>query len=182
MKRLQCHHCGFTTVLPKSCSECGAEESFKACGPGIERLVEEAEALFPDRRIAMMASDTISSPRAAAEFVAAMDRGEIEILIGTQIVAKGYHFPNLTLVGIVDADLGLAGGDLRAAERTYQLLSQVTGRAGRESSTGKVYLQSYLPEHPVIEAIARQEGEAFLSWRRRGGRAPECPLMAGWQR
>lgn len=175
MKRLQCHHCGFTTALPKNCSECGAEESFKACGPGIERLVEEAEALFPDRRIAMMASDTISSPRAAAEFVAAMDRGEIEILIGTQIVAKGYHFPNLTLVGIVDADLGLAGGDLRAAERTYQLLSQVTGRAGRESITGKVYLQSYLPEHPVIEAIAKQEGEAFFKLEAEGRESAGMP-------
>ncbi|MDF2366420.1 primosomal protein N' [Sneathiella sp.] len=175
MKRLQCHHCGFTTGLPKSCSECGAEDSFKACGPGIERLVEEAEALFPGRRIAMMASDTISSPRAAAEFVAAMDRGEIEILIGTQIVAKGYHFPNLTLVGIVDADLGLAGGDLRAAERTYQLLSQVTGRAGRESIAGKVYLQSYLPEHPVIEAIARQEGEAFFKLEAEGRESAGMP-------
>ncbi|MBO0332417.1 primosomal protein N' [Sneathiella sp. CAU 1612] len=175
MKRLQCHHCGFTSALPKCCSECGAEESFKACGPGIERLVEEAEALFPGRRIAMMASDTISSPRAAAEFVAAMERGEIEILIGTQIVAKGYHFANLTLVGIVDADLGLAGGDLRASERTYQLLSQVTGRAGRESSSGTVFLQSYLPEHPVIEAIARQEGEAFFKLEAAGRESAGMP-------
>ncbi|WP_339634203.1 primosomal protein N' [uncultured Sneathiella sp.] len=161
--RLQCHHCGYTTTLPKSCSECGAEGSFKACGPGIERLSEEAESLFPGRKIAMMASDTVSSPRAAAEFVGAMERGEIEILIGTQMVAKGYHFPNLTLVGIIDADLGLAGGDLRAAERTYQLLSQVTGRAGRESLLGKVYLQSYLPEHPVIEAIVHQQSSDFFA-------------------
>ena len=129
----------------------------------------------------MMASDTISSPRAAAEFVAAMDRGEIEILIGTQIVAKGYHFPNLTLVGIVDADLGLAGGDLRAAERTYQLLSQVTGRAGRESITGKVYLQSYLPEHPVIEAIAKQKARHFSSLRLKDGKVPGCHRMVAWR-
>ena len=173
--RLQCHHCGYTAALPKSCSECGAEDSFKACGPGIERLSEEAEILFPDRKIAMMASDTISSPRAAAEFVAAMDRGEIEILIGTQIVAKGYHFPNLTLVGVVDADLGLAGGDLRAAEKTYQLLSQVTGRAGRESSPGKVFLQSYLPEHPVIEAIVRQKGDDFFALEAAGRESAGMP-------
>src|SRR5690606_7578604 len=160
INRLQCHHCGYSTRLPGACDACGAEESFKPCGPGIERLSEEAASLFPERRVAMMASDTITSPRAAAEFVAAMDRGEIDILIGTQIVAKGYHFPNLTLVGVIDADLGLTGGDLRAAERTYQLLSQVMGRAGRESIRGKVYLQSHLPEHPVIAAIVHQESEA----------------------
>ncbi|MZR29434.1 primosomal protein N' [Sneathiella litorea] len=175
MNRLQCHHCGYSTVLPKSCSECEAEESFKACGPGIERLVEEAEALFPDRKIAMMASDTISSPRAASEFVAAMESGEIEILIGTQIVAKGYHFPNLTLVGIIDADLGLSGGDLRAAERTYQLLSQVTGRAGRETNPGTVYLQSYLPEHPVIDAIVHQQGDDFFALEAEGRESAGMP-------
>jgi primosomal protein N' (replication factor Y) len=163
INRLQCHHCGYTAMMPKSCDECGAEDSFKPCGPGIERLSEEAANLFPDRKVAMMASDTLNSPRAAAEFVAAMDRGEIDILIGTQIVAKGYHFPNLTLVGVIDADLGLAGGDLRAAERTYQLLSQVTGRAGREAARGRVYLQSHLPEHPVIDAIVHQQGEAFFA-------------------
>lgn len=173
--RLQCHHCGYTAVSPKSCVECGAEDSFKACGPGIERLSEEAEILFPGRRIAMMASDTVASPRAAAEFVAAMERGEIDILIGTQIVAKGYHFPNLTLVGIIDADLGLAGGDLRAAERTYQLLSQVTGRAGRESSPGKVFLQSYLPEHPVIEAIVRQQSDDFFALEAAGRESAGMP-------
>jgi primosomal protein N' (replication factor Y) len=117
----------------------------------------------------------VTSPRAAAEFVAAMECGDIEILIGTQIVAKGYHFPNLTLVGVIDADLGLAGGDLRASERTYQLLSQVTGRAGRESLRGKVYLQSYLPEHPVIDAIVRQEGEAFFALEAAGRESAGMP-------
>ncbi len=162
--RLQCHHCGFSSRSPDTCPECEATESFKACGPGIERLAEEAEQLFPDARITMMASDTITSPRAAAEFVAAMERGEIDLLIGTQIVAKGYHFPNLTLVGVIDADLGLAGGDLRASERTFQLLSQVAGRAGRESLPGRVILQSHLPEHPVINAIVKQESEAFFAF------------------
>ena len=174
-RRLQCHHCGFSAKSPKACPECDAEDSFKACGPGIERLMEETEILFPDRKIAMMASDTVTSPRAAAEFVAAMERGDIEILIGTQIVAKGYHFPNLTLVGIIDADLGLAGGDLRASERTYQLLSQVTGRAGRESMRGRVFLQSYLPEHPVIEAIVRQEGDAFFALEAAGRESAGMP-------
>jgi len=164
VRRLQCHHCGYRSKSPENCPECDAEGSFKACGPGIERLAEEAELLFPDHKIAMIASDTVTSPRAAAEFVAAMESGEIDILIGTQIVAKGYHFPNLTLVGIIDADLGLAGGDLRASERTYQLLNQVSGRAGRESHKGKVILQSHLPEHPVIDAIVRQEADAFFEY------------------
>lgn len=175
INRLQCHHCGYSTRLPGACDACGAEESFKPCGPGIERLSEEAASLFPERRVAMMASDTITSPRAAAEFVAAMDRGEIDILIGTQIVAKGYHFPNLTLVGVIDADLGLTGGDLRAAERTYQLLSQVMGRAGRESIRGKVYLQSHLPEHPVIAAIVHQESEAFFNLEAAGRESAGMP-------
>lgn len=161
-RTLQCHHCGFSTQTPKVCPDCGEEGCFKACGPGIERLAEEAEILFPDNKVAMMASDTVTSPKAAAEFVEAMSRGNIDLLIGTQIVAKGYHFPNLTLVGVVDADLGLAGGDLRASERTYQLLSQVAGRAGRAEHPGRVILQSHMPEHPVIEALLHQESDAFM--------------------
>ncbi|MBL4739723.1 MAG: primosomal protein N', partial [Sneathiella sp.] len=140
-RRLQCHHCGFATSPLKNCPDCDEVDSFKACGPGIERLTEEAQILFPDHNVAMMASDTITGPKAAAEFVDAMTRGDIDLLVGTQIVAKGYHFPNLTLVGVVDADLGLAGGDLRASERTFQLLSQVAGRAGRAEHPGRVFLQ-----------------------------------------
>ncbi|MBL4907463.1 MAG: primosomal protein N' [Sneathiella sp.] len=162
LRKLQCHHCGFATGSPKACPDCGEEGCFKACGPGIERLAEEAEILFPDHSVAMMASDTVTSPRAAAEFVDAMSRGDIDLLIGTQIVAKGYHFPNLTLVGVVDADLGLAGGDLRASERTFQLLSQVAGRAGRAEQPGHVILQSHMPEHPVIEALLNQDAVAFM--------------------
>ncbi|WP_169544176.1 primosomal protein N' [Sneathiella aquimaris] len=162
LRKLQCHHCGFSTGTPKACPDCEETDSFKACGPGIERLTEEAGLLFPDAKIAMIASDTLTSPSAAAEFVRAMTSGEIDILIGTQIVAKGYHFPNLTLVGVVDADLGLAGGDLRASERTFQLLSQVAGRAGRAEQRGKVLLQSHMPEHPVIEALAKQDTAAFM--------------------
>lgn len=162
LRKLQCHHCGFSSSTPKSCEECGEEDSFKACGPGIERLYEEAGILFPDARIAMVASDTLTSPKAAADFVKAMTDGEIDLLIGTQIVAKGYHFPNLTLVGVVDSDLGLSGGDLRASERTYQLLSQVAGRAGRAEHPGKVILQSHMPDHPVIEALCAQDIEGFM--------------------
>ncbi|MBE7636337.1 primosomal protein N' [Sneathiella sp. P13V-1] len=161
-RRLQCHHCGYSAKMPKHCPDCESEDSFKACGPGIERLTEEATRLFPDARIAMVASDTITGPAAAAEFVDAMSEGRINLLLGTQIVAKGYHFPNLTLVGVVDADLGLAGGDLRASERTYQLLSQVAGRAGRAERPGKVLLQTHMPEHPVMQALASEDQEAFI--------------------
>ncbi len=162
-RRLQCHHCGYHSHMPKNCPDCDAEDSFKACGPGIERLTEEAERLFPEAKIAMVASDTITGPAAAAEFVNAMSDGRIDLLLGTQIVAKGYHFPNLTLVGVVDADLGLAGGDLRASERTYQLLSQVAGRAGRADHPGKVMLQTHMPDHPVMQALAAQDQEAFFN-------------------
>ncbi|MEP3248266.1 MAG: primosomal protein N' [Sneathiella sp.] len=175
VKKLQCHHCGFSAGAPKACPECGESDSFKACGPGIERLTEEAGLLFPDRKISMIASDTLASPRAAADFVDAMSRGDIELLIGTQIVAKGYHFPNLTLVGVVDADLGLAGGDLRASERTYQLLSQVAGRAGRAEQPGHVIVQSHMPDHPVIEALCHQDITAFMESERAARQSAAMP-------
>ncbi len=123
------------------------------CGPGVERVAEEAGALFPGARVALVTSDTMTSPRAAAEFLESMAGHGIDLLVGTQIVAKGHHFPRLTLVGVVDADLGLAGGDLRAAERTYQLLHQVSGRAGRAEKPGRALLQTYMPEHPVMQAL-----------------------------
>lgn len=160
--RLQCHHCGYTSTIPDKCPECEEPDSFKACGPGIERLTEEATFLFPDARLQMIASDTMTGPGAAARFVKAMSEGEIDLLVGTQIVAKGYHFPNLTLVGIVDADLGLAGGDLRASERSYQLLSQVSGRAGRAAQKGRVILQTHLPDHPVMAALQSGDTNAFM--------------------
>jgi primosomal protein N' (replication factor Y) len=161
--RLRCHHCGFAAALPERCPNCQAEGKFAACGPGIERLEEEARAAFPAARIALAASDTLAGPEAAALLVRRVEDGEIDLLIGTQIVAKGYHFPKLTLVGVVDADLGLAGGDLRAAERTYQLLYQVAGRAGRGERPGRVILQTYMPEHPVMEALAASARERFLA-------------------
>ena len=161
--RLMCHHCGFATQLPDACPSCEAEDHFAACGPGVERLAEEVAEMAPDARVAVMASDTISSPRAAADLVARMTNREIDILIGTQIVAKGHHFPYLTFVGVVDADLGLAGGDLRAAERTYQVLYQVAGRAGRAERAGHVALQTYMPNHPVMQALVAGDRDAFVA-------------------
>ena len=160
--RLQCHHCGYGAVLPRDCPDCGAAGALAACGPGVERLAEEVGALFPGARRAVMASDTITGPSAASELLRAVGAREVDLLIGTQVVAKGHHFPYLTLVGVVDADLGLYGGDLRAAERTYQLLHQVAGRAGRAEWPGRVLIQTVEPEHPVMRALASGERDRFL--------------------
>jgi len=159
-RRLQCHHCGHHTPLPSHCPECGAEGGLAACGPGVERLAEEVKLLFPEQRTTIVSSDSVSGPAAAAALVQAVQRHEIDLMIGTQIVAKGHHFPRLTLVGVVDGDLGLAGGDLRAAERTYQLLHQVAGRAGRAERPGRVLIQTYEPEHPVMQALASDAPDA----------------------
>jgi len=161
--RLQCHHCGFNTPPPETCPSCEKEDTLAACGPGVERLAEEIAEIFPDARTIIAASDNIASPKAAAGLVAQIEKHEVDIVIGTQIVAKGYHFPLLTLVGVIDADLGLQGGDLRAAERTYQLLYQVSGRAGRGEKPGRVLLQTYMAAHPVIKALAAGDRDAFLA-------------------
>ncbi len=160
--RLQCHHCGYHAGLPETCPSCTKEDSFHACGPGVERLAEEAGELFPDRRQTIAASDTVNSPSEAAQLVAAIEQGRVDLIIGTQIIAKGYHFPMLTLVGVVDGDLGLAGGDLRAAERTFQLLFQVAGRAGRAERPGRVLLQTWEPGHGVMRALAGGDRDGFL--------------------
>ena len=160
--QLECHHCGHRVRQPESCPECGALDSLAACGPGVERVAEEIATLFPEARTAVMASDTVTGPAAAAEMVQAMANHEFDILIGTQIIAKGHHFPLLTVVAVVDADLGLSGGDLRATERTYQLLSQVAGRAGRAERPGRAFLQTYHPDHPVMAALISGDRDAFL--------------------
>ena len=160
--KLQCHHCGHTAALPERCPSCDAEGTWAACGPGVESLAEEVSLLFPEARTAVMASDTLIGPNAAAEFVRAIQDRQVDLLIGTQIVAKGHHFPHLTLVGVVDADLGLYGGDLRASERTFQLLQQVAGRAGRAERSGRVLLQTAEPEHPVMQALAAGARDRFL--------------------
>ncbi|MDH3473564.1 MAG: primosomal protein N' [Rhodospirillales bacterium] len=183
--RLQCHHCGHRERPPRHCPDCGGQDSLAACGPGVERLAEEVRLLFPGLRSEMVSSDSLSGPAAAEALVQAMQAREIDLMIGTQIIAKGHHFPWLTLVGVVDGDLGLAGGDLRAAERTYQLLHQVAGRAGRAERPGRVLIQSYEPEHPVMQALASSAPDArdrFLAIeaeaRRRAGMPPFGRLAA----
>jgi primosomal protein N' (replication factor Y) (superfamily II helicase) len=163
MARLACHHCGHVMPPPKACPECGEEDSLVACGPGVERIADEVAALFPEARTAIVTSDTIWSPARAAEFVAQMEANAIDIVIGTQLVTKGYHFPNLTLVGVVDADLGLAGGDLRAAERSFQQIQQVAGRAGRGDKSGRVLVQTHDPDAPVIAALVSGDAPGFYS-------------------
>ena len=179
---LQCHHCGHAERVPETCPECGEADSLTACGPGVERVTAEVRALFPDARVAMLASDTMTGPGAAARFIEAVQRGDVDVLIGTQVVAKGHHFPGLTLVGVVDADLGLAGGDLRAGERTYQLLHQVAGRAGRAEKPGRALLQTYEPGHEVMRALAAHDRDRFLAVeaenRREAGMPPFARLVA----
>jgi len=174
-RRLQCHHCGFRTALPMECPACRAERSLHPCGPGVERVAEECAKLFPGARSLILTSDTIPGPAAAAELFRRIAEREVDLVIGTQVVAKGHHFPLLTLVGVVDADLGLAGGDLRAAERTWQLLAQVAGRAGRAERPGRVMLQTYLPQHPVLEALVAGDRDAFLAREQQARRDAHMP-------
>jgi primosomal protein N' (replication factor Y) len=162
-RRLQCHHCGYAAPLPETCPGCGESGTLAACGPGVERIAEEVAELFPDARSAVMASDTLTGPRAVEEMVGRIAGHQLDIVVGTQVMAKGHHFPMLTLVGVVDADLGLAGGDLRAAERTYQLLHQVAGRAGRAERPGRVLLQTCMPEHPVMQALAAHDRDGLYA-------------------
>jgi primosomal protein N' (replication factor Y) len=162
-KSLVCHHCGFAMPHPAHCPKCNAENSFVAVGPGVERLEEEVRELFPDARTLVLSSDLIASIERMREEFAAIAAGKFDIVIGTQLVAKGHHFPMLNLVGVVDADLGLSNGDPRAAERTFQLLHQVVGRAGREAGAGFGLLQTHQPEHPVMRALIAQDREAFYS-------------------
>jgi primosomal protein N' (replication factor Y) len=163
LKRLVCHQCGETKPMPEACPHCKAEGRLAPVGPGVERLAEEVAARFPEARLAILSSDLFASARALKETIGKIAEGGADIIIGTQIVAKGHNFPLLTLVGVIDADLGLQGSDLRAAERTFQLVRQVSGRAGRSEKPGVALIQSYQPEHPVIRAILSGEEEAF--WR-----------------
>ena len=161
--RLVCHLTGFSMPKPSACPHCGAKDSLVSIGPGVERVEEEARELFPDARISVFSSDTIFDAREARRLIESMAAGEIDILVATQAAAKGHNFPKLTLVGVVDADLGLRGGDLRAAERTYQLLAQATGRAGRRDRPGRALLQTYAPEHSVMQALRAQDRDAFVA-------------------
>jgi primosomal protein N' (replication factor Y) len=161
--RLVCHLTGFSMPKPAACPHCGAAESLVSIGPGVERVEEEVRVLFPEARVAVFSSDTVVDAEAARALIKAMEDGEIDILVATQAAAKGHNFPKLTLVGVVDADLGLRGGDLRAAERTYQLLAQATGRAGRKDHPGRALLQTYAPDQAVMQALAGQDRDAFVA-------------------
>ena len=181
-RQLACHHCGHTEPIPPVCPVCSAADSLVPIGPGVERITEEAALVFPGARTLVMASDTMPGPNAAAAAARSIAAREVDLIIGTQIVAKGWHFPHLTLVGVVDADLGLAGGDLRAGERTVQLLHQVSGRAGRAEAPGRVLLQTFSPEHPVMQALVGGDLRAFMAQesaaRRPGGWPPHGRLAA----
>ncbi|WP_428484274.1 primosomal protein N' [Rhodopila sp.] len=161
--QLLCHHCGHTIPIPPDCPACGVKDSLTPVGPGIERITEEAALVFPEARRLIMASDTINGPHAATEAAHAIEDRMVDLIIGTQLVAKGWHFPHLTFVGVVDADLGLAGGELRASERTVQLLHQVAGRAGRAEAPGRVMLQTFVPEHSVMQALLLGDLDAFMA-------------------
>jgi primosomal protein N' (replication factor Y) len=181
LKKLTCHHCGHAEPIPPACPVCKAEGTLAPIGPGVERITEEVASLFPEARRLVMASDTMPGPHAAADAARKIEAREVDLIIGTQIVAKGWHFPHLTLVGVVDADLGLAGGDLRASERTVQLLHQVAGRAGRAEAPGRVLLQTFSPEHPVMQALVANDLETFLareSEARRPGHWPPYGRLA----
>lgn len=160
--RLVCHVTGYSIPKPTKCPHCGAADSLMGVGPGVERVAEEVRVLLPNARIEIFSSDTAQGGDAVRSLVERMEQGEIDVMIGTQIVAKGHNFPNLTLVGVVDADSGLKGGDLRAGERTYQLLSQVAGRAGRAERPGRALVQTYAPDNPAMEALAANDRDGFL--------------------
>ncbi|WP_375457159.1 primosomal protein N' [uncultured Methylobacterium sp.] len=160
-KALVCHQCGYSERRPDACTECGTFDNLTPCGPGVERIAEEAAELFPDRRIIVLSSDFPGGAERLRMELEAVAAGECDLVIGTQLVAKGHNFPHLTLVGVLDADIGLTSGDPRAAERTFQLLQQVTGRAGRGERPGRALVQTYQPEHPVIAALLSGDAERF---------------------
>jgi primosomal protein N' (replication factor Y) len=179
-RRLACHHCGHETPPPANCPECGEPDCLVACGPGVERIAHEVEELMPEARLAIVTSDTVNSPEKAAAFLSQVEEGLIDVIVGTQLVTKGFHFPDLTLVGVVDADLGLEGGDLRAAERTYQQIAQVAGRAGRGAKPGEVLIQTRHPEASVIAALAAGDRDAFYAAETEARRHAGAPPFGRW--
>ena len=161
--KLICHHCGHLAAIPSSCPSCQEVDTYTAIGPGVERIHEEVQTLFPQARCALLTSDHLTTPKKIDDCVRSIQNHEVDILIGTQIMAKGHHFPLLTLVGIVDGDSALSGGDLRAAEKSFHLLHQVSGRSGREDKRGRVLLQTFLPDHPLMQALVHQDRESFFA-------------------
>ncbi|MEQ1498331.1 MAG: primosomal protein N' [Novosphingobium sp.] len=179
-RRLACHHCGHETSTPEECPECHTGDCLVACGPGVERIADEVRELLPDARLAVVTSDTLNSPEKISAFVEAAEGKLIDVIVGTQLVTKGYHFPDLTLVGVVDADLGLEGGDLRAAERTYQQIAQVSGRAGRGEKPGEVLIQTRHPEAAVFAALAAGDRDAFYAAEAEARKDAGAPPFGRW--
>jgi primosomal protein N' (replication factor Y) len=179
-RRLACHHCGHEEPMPNACPECATADCLVACGPGVERIADEVAEILPDARVAVVTSDTLNTPEKINEFVASAEAKMIDVIVGTQLVTKGYHFPDLTLVGVIDADLGLEGGDLRAGERTYQQIAQVAGRAGRAQKPGEVMIQTRAPTAPVIAAIASGDRDAFYAAEAEGRRHAHAPPFGRW--
>ncbi|WP_298195606.1 primosomal protein N' [Novosphingobium sp.] len=179
-RRLACHHCGHEVPTPEACPECATPDCMVACGPGVERIADEVTERFPAARVAVVTSDTLGSPGKVREFVEAVEGGLIDVIVGTQLVTKGYHFPELTLVGVIDADLGLEGGDLRAGERTYQQIAQVAGRAGRGEKPGEVLIQTRHPEAPVITALAAGDRDSFYAAEAEARREAGAPPFGRW--
>ena len=178
--RLSCHHCGHEVPVPEKCPECGTPDCMVACGPGVERIADEVAERFPEARVAVVTSDTLNTPDAIGQFVEKAEGGLIDVIVGTQLVTKGYHFPELTLVGVVDADLGLEGGDLRAGERTYQQIAQVAGRAGRGEKPGEVLIQTRHPAASVIAALAAGDRDAFYNAETQARRDAGAPPFGRW--
>jgi primosomal protein N' (replication factor Y) len=163
-KRLECHHCSYVTSIKHTCPECSADDSMLPCGPGIERIAEEVAQKFPSARLQLMTKEELRSDADIQNILSKIANREIDILIGTQVITKGYHFPHLSLIGVIDADIALGGGDLRGSERTFQLLHQVSGRAGRAETTGTVYFQTYNPESKLLDMLTRHEFDNFISY------------------
>ena len=180
--RLICHHCGFTLPFPKNCPACHREGMLAASGPGIERVMEEAANRWPAARMIVLSSDLVPSTSALRELLSRITAGEADIIVGTQLVSKGHNFPKLSFVGVVDGDLSLATADPRAGERTFQLLHQVTGRAGRFGAPGRGLIQTHFPEHPVMRALVTGDREAFyeaeIAMREEAGLPPFGRLAA----
>lgn len=179
---LQCHHCGFTRHMLETCPKCDSKDSMVPCGPGVERIEEEVKRRLPGARTLVMASDAFEETEALLEAISAIQQGAYDVVIGTQIMAKGHNFPHLTYVGVIDADLGLSGGDLRASERTFQLLQQVSGRCGRHDKPGRVALQTYSPDHPVLKAMALGDRDGFIAFeleQRQLGKLPPFSRLVG---
>lgn len=172
---LICHHCGYKMYTPKRCPQCGSEDGLTACGPGVERIAEEVHYRFPEARTAILSSDITGNYKEISAVIHKTAQKEVDILIGTQILAKGHNFPDLTLVGVVDADLGLMGTDLRSGEQTFQLLSQVSGRAGRGEKKGVVYLQTLYPDNLILQAVIEHNREKFLEFEKQSRRLLHMP-------